>query len=113
MATVNPTKAVTDRGDLVLTWADVTEADAFGRFNFEEVVSEVSVHIHGTFGGATVAIKGSNHDDEGTTLSRIDGTVAEATSEAIFSLLDRSLYIQPTHSGGSSETVTVTALVKR
>lgn len=113
MAEIDAVKTITTNGDLTLTWADVTESDTFGRFDFAEVVKEISVHVHGTFGGATVVVKGSNYDAEGVTLSQLTGLAASVAAEALFSLLERPKFIQPVHSGGSSESVTVVMLVKR
>lgn len=96
---------------LVYTWTNVTESDTFQRLELDSLPQEISVHIKGTFGGATVVMKGSLEDEEGATLSQLGSLDASATSEDIFSLLDRPLYITPTHSGGTSESVTVSVAV--
>lgn len=95
----------------VYTWANVTESDTFQRLELDSLAQEISVHIKGTFGGATVVMKGSLSDEEGTTLSQLGSLDASATAEDIFSLLDRPVYITPTHSGGTSESVTVSVAV--
>lgn len=97
----------------VVTWVNVTEADTFQRYTMPGTVSEISVHIRGTFGGATVVIKGSNHAADGVALDEMDGTASSTTAEDIYSILDRPLYITPTHSGGTSESVTVNMAVRR
>jgi hypothetical protein len=45
-------------------------------------------------------------------MTQIGGTAAAATVADIFSILDRPLYIQPTHAGGSSTTLNVYMLVR-
>lgn len=97
----------------VYTWTNVTEADTFQRLSLDAPAEEITVHVTGTFGGATVSVKGSNTDSDGVTLLRMSGASATATTEDLFSLLDRPLYITPTHSGGSSESVTVRVVVRR
>lgn len=113
MAEVEYALQTTEKGDALVTWSNVTEADTFQRFEFAEAVSEISCHIVGTFGGATVTFKGSNYGADGIALSQMDGSAATALVEDIFSILDRPLYITPTHSGGSSESVSIYMLVRK
>jgi len=113
MAEIQHAIQTTSLGDLLVTWGGATESDTFQRFEFAESVSEISCHTVGTFGGATVTYKGSNYDADGVALSQMDGTEASATAEDIFSILDRPLYITPTHGGGSSESVTLYMLVRK
>lgn len=113
MAEIQYTITKTPEGDALITWPSVTEADTFQRFELNRAASEISVHIVGTFGSATLDIKGSNYDADGVTLLQMDGTTAIVASEDIFSILDRPLYLTPTHSGGSSESVTIYMLVRK
>lgn len=113
MAEVSYVISTTDKGDLLLTWSSVTEADTFQQYELSEVVSEISCHITGTFGGATVVIQGGNVSSEMLDLLQIDGSATSTTAADIFSLLDRPLYIQPSASGGSSQSVDVYMLVRR
>ncbi len=113
MAEIEYDIATTDNGDLLLTWASVTESDTFKQYELSEVVSEISCHITGTFGTATVTIQGGNVTSEMLDMVQIGGATASATSADIFSLLDRPLFIQPVASGGTSQSVTVYMLVRR
>jgi hypothetical protein len=112
MAEIAYSVTSTTGGDLLLTWASVTEADTFQQYILRKVVSEISTHISGTFGGSTVTIKGGNITSEMLELTQIGGTAATATAADIYSILDRPLYIQPTHAGGSSTTLNVYMLVR-
>jgi hypothetical protein len=112
MAEIAYSVDTTTGGDKLLTWAGVTEADTFQQYLLTEVVSEISTHISGTFGGSTVTIKGGNVISEMLGMTQIGGDTAVATTADIFSILDRPLYIQPTHAGGSSTTLNVYMLVR-
>ena len=101
-----------DRATLY-TWAAVTESDTFQQLALDAAFSEISVHITGTFGGATVTIQGGNVSTEMLNLLQIGGATASATAADIFSLVDRPLYIQPSHSGGTSESMNVYMLVRK
>ena len=113
MAEISYTLTNTSGGDALVTWANVTEADTFKQYEMAEVVSEISTHITGTFGGATVSIDGGNITGEMLGLLQIGGTAATATAADIFSLLDRPLYIQPSHTGGTSESVSIYMMVRK
>lgn len=103
----------TEKGDALVSWVDVTESDTFQTFDLDRAAAEISVHIKGTFGGATVSITGSNHaGNAGPTLQQIGGSNASATAEDIFSVLDRPLELTPTASGGTSQSVSVYMMVR-
>lgn len=103
----------TDKGDLLVTWPDVTEADTFAAYDLEEAVSEISIQIGGTFGSATVVIQGSNDATSYVDLMQMNGLAASALAADLFSILDRPMQIKPSTSGGSSQSSTVTMLVRR
>jgi len=112
MAEIAYSVSTTGKDDLLLTWASVTEADTFQQYLLDRAVSEISCHVSGTFGGATVTIKGGNVASEMLALTQLGGAAAATTVADIFSLLDRPIYIQPTHAGGSSESVTIYMMVR-
>ena len=113
MAEIAYEPTVTTGGDWLITWPTVTESDTFQRYELDRAVSEISVHTVGTFGSATVLMKGSNYAATGVTLTQMSGADASVTAEDIYSVLDRPRYITPTHSGGSSESVTIYMMVRR
>lgn len=113
MAEIPYSITTTAKGDALVTWANVTEADTFQTFDLDRAAAEISVHVKGTFGGATVTITGSNHaNNTGPTLQQIGGTNASCTAADIFSILDRPLEIKPTASGGTSQSVSIYMMVR-
>jgi acetyl-CoA carboxylase carboxyltransferase component len=103
--------ALNDRERLV-TWATATEADTFDTFTFTTLPQEISVHVKGTFGGATVVLAGANSGTPTATLAQTSTSAASCTAEDMFNIIDTPRYIAPTHSGGSSESVSVYMWVK-
>ena len=80
MAEVPYTVTTTANGDLLLTWATVTESDTFQQYELSEVVSEISCHVTGTFGGATVTMTGGNVSTDILDLVQIGGAAASCTA---------------------------------
>lgn len=72
-----------------------------------------SVQIEGTFGGATVAIQGSNDGVTFETLFDASNSAISKTSAALVQILTPSLWIQPLITGGNGTTslmITIIAL---
>lgn len=113
MAEVAYTLERTGSGDLLVKWDNVTESDTFQRYQLRGAASEISVHIKGTFGGATAVINGANDDSAGVDLQSMDATDISATAEMLKSILQRPLYIQPAASGGSSQSLDVYMMIRR
>lgn len=94
------------------TWTGVTEADTF-------VAAEVggqtdrSVQATGTFGSATLLVKGSNDGTTYLTLTDPQGNAISKTADALEQIEEGTRYIQPTHSGGTGETIKVIIFVVR
>ena len=94
------------------TWSNVTEADTF-------VAAEVggqtdrSVQATGTFGGATLLIQGSNDGTTYVTLTDPQGNAISKTANALEQIEEGTRYIQPSHSGGGSESIKVIIFVVR
>jgi len=112
MATIPYTVTAGDHS-FVVTWPGVTEADTCQQYSLGQVVSEVSFHSHGTWGSATVTVKGGNVTGGMLALSKINGAAATATANSLMSIAERPLYIQPVASGGTGQSLTFTMLVRR
>lgn len=69
-----------------------------------------SVHIFGTFGGATVTIEGSNESESPTDfvgLNEQDSTAISATSKALFQIEQNVIHIRPVVTGGTSSAIKI------
>lgn len=113
MAEISYSVINTANNDMLVSWQTVTESDTFQQFSLDEAVSEISVHVTGTFGGATLTVQGGNVSSEMLDLLQLSGGVASCTVADIFSILDRPLYVQPASSGGASQSIDVYMLVRR
>lgn len=113
MANISAVKSLTEQEDLLLTWSSITESDTALTVDLEQVVEEISIQLTGTFGGATVLIQGSNDGTNYETLKQLDGSSASFTAVALASILERPLYLKPSISGGSSQSITIVAMVKQ
>lgn len=101
-----------DRG-VLYTWASVTESDTFQIAEITGSISDMSVHVSGTFGGATVTINGGNDSSSVVALTQIGGTAATATAADVLSMLDLPIYIQPAAAGGTSQSIDVRVMVRK
>src|ERR1700755_496650 len=102
MATITPTVAAVGRGDMstiVVTWASITNADTCQAVSYPEYADR-SIHVSGTFSGATVQIQGSNNGAASfAVLSDPTETAISITTESIRTVLDNTAFIQPSVSG--------------
>lgn len=90
-----------------IQWVGVTEADTFAAVQCGSRYTDRTVQVAGTFGSATVNIQGSINGTSYVTLTGHDGA-ATFTTDDIKALIECTPYLQCTHSGGTSESVTVT-----
>lgn len=101
-------------GGKVITWASVPNADV-GITPGAGLCGNVdkSVAVTGTFGGATVAIQGSNDGSNWFTLSDPAGDAVTFTAAGIAAVMEATLHIRPSISGGDGTTsITVTMFAK-
>ncbi len=92
-------------------WTPVTEADTFVAFQASGYADK-SVQVTGTMGSATVLLKGSNDGTNYAGLTDPQGNAISFTTNTVIKQIEEAtLWIQPTHSGGSSESVTVTVFM--
>jgi len=76
--------------------------------------NDKSVHVYGTFGGATVTMKGGNVNDatKFVTLKDKAGTDLALTAAGVNSLRDNVGFLQPVISGGSGSAITIVLLME-
>lgn len=104
----------TNKGDLLVTWLAVTNADTFQQFPLEEAVSEMTFHVGGTFNSATCTVQGGNITGQMLNMRRLDGTTASVTAASLLAVLERPLFIKPTATGGGgSQSLDVYMLMRR
>ncbi len=111
MAAISPTiTRKTTENKITVTWTTVTENDTFVAYTVPQYMRDISMHVSGTFGSATVVVKGANNGGAGVGLTNTADTTISLTAEGMFSVLERPATIQPVASGGSSQSLTVTAV---
>ena len=116
MADIQPTVVpIGEKDDSVLriTWTPVTEADACVGIARPEY-SDRSIQVIGTFGGASVALHGSN--DGGDTYAALNdptGTAIAITSAKIKAVLENTEYIKPVATSGSGQELTIVVVCKK
>jgi predicted amidohydrolase len=104
---------------VVASWTPLTNADADGQAFEMPGWADKSVHVFGSFGGATIAIQGSNEvvPTNWSTLREASG--APATDQLSFTALDIkqvlevTRWIRPLLTGGAASSVTVLLLIRR
>ena len=117
MAVIAPVETKYDQGRSgiakLITWADVTEADSFGRY-IAPALSDGCFSVDGTFGGATITLHGSNAptDANFTALKDIfDTAISIATNAGKQQIAENPLQYKPVRTGGSSTVLTVRLLL--
>jgi hypothetical protein len=103
----------TDDGSLYLvTWGPFTQADTCAPVTLPQH-SDRSCQAVGTFGGASVAIQGSN---DGVNYAPLDSpnsvVIALTTATQIKAVLENSLWIQPVATGGAGQSISVLILFR-
>lgn len=102
-----------DQAALSVTWAGVTENDTFVAMALFPDYPIKSVHFSGTFGGATVVVKGSNTGTNFFGLTDPQGVAISVTSEGLKQIQENVAQYQPVATGGSSQSLTVTMVFSR
>jgi hypothetical protein len=116
MAAIKPTYRNVGRGDgscQLVVWTPVTENDTCVAAELPDLADK-SVHVYGTFGGATVAVQGSNND--GTSFAALNdpsSTVIAINSEKIKQVLENTQQIRPAATGGASQSLSIAMLIKQ
>lgn len=116
MAAVAP--AITDispSGDgsvILVVWTPVTSAgaDTCNAVSYPKH-SVKSIQVTGTFGGASVAVNGSNDGINFAALNTPANTAIAITAAKINAVLENTRHIQPASTGGTNSTVTISMML--
>lgn len=118
MATIKPTETdVSDKQDgsaFQYVWTPVTNADTCAAIR-RPAHADRSVHVSGTFNGASVAVNGSNETGGTNAVALNDpgGTAIAITAAGAKLILENMLYYQPAATGGGgSQSLTISMLVR-
>ena len=71
-----------------------------------------TVHLFGTWGGATIVIQGSNDGTNWQTLRDPGGTLLSFTADGLKGILENPRFIRPSSSGGTGTDVDVIVYAK-
>ena len=116
MAAIAPTKAWHGAHTVVYTWTAVTSADTFVAVGGPELsdYSDRNVQWGGTFDSATVLVQGSNDASNYISLTDPQGNALSKTAAAIEQIVENTLFIKPSASGGGgSQSLTVILVARR
>lgn len=117
MAVIKPTVTPVGRRDnsnFVYAWLAVTEADTCMAIEGADL-SDKSIHVSGTFGGASVALFGSNNSfaTTGKALRDPSSTVIAITAEDIKQVLETTQQIKPVATGGAGQSLNIYVQAKQ
>ena len=113
MATITPTMNMLERGTLIAwTWSGLHQDDTGGEVEWSRLADR-SVHVYGTWGGASVVMEGSNDGSNFVTLDDLTGTAISKSANALFGILQIAAYIRPRVVGGDGTTNLTAILLSR
>jgi hypothetical protein len=116
MATVTPAITIINiRGMSVprLAWSSIVTGDTIESYGITAQAGVAgAVQFSGTFGGATIALQGSNDGTTFYTLEDLQGTAISGTAAGYFEFTTAALYLRPSISGGSGNAVNVIAMLR-
>ena len=116
MAVIKPTIVQVGRRDescFLVTWTPVTQADTCAPIELPDLPDK-SVHVFGTFGGASVAVNGSNNSGASFAALRSPDSVTIAiTTETIKAILENTQQVVPAATGGTAQSLSISMLCKQ
>lgn len=117
MAAIKPTIVAVGRRDnsaLMISWLAVTENDTCNIADVPDLADK-SIHVSGTFGGATVTLLGSNNSfaTTGVGLRGPDSVAISFTSEGLKQVLENTGQIKPVAAGGTAQSLNIYVLAKQ
>jgi hypothetical protein len=115
MANITPTVTRSTDGGVnnvyLATWTALGNADV-GTQVAMSGASDRSVQIEGTFGGATVAVQGSNDGTNWQTLTDPQGNAISTTAAKLEQISELTRFIRVITTGGTGTNVNVNLLLK-
>jgi hypothetical protein len=102
----------TSRNVLKATWVGVGDADTCAPIALPDYPDR-SIQVSGTFGGATIAWKGSNNGVDYSALKDTDGTDIAITGTDLVQVNDLAGYSKPLTSGGTNSKVSITMIARK
>lgn len=113
MATINPTVTRLNDDAVSVQWPSITENDVCTPYEGFSEYSDRSVQVQGTFGVATITVKGTNDGANYQTLNDPFGSALSITTASLKQILEYVWKMKPETSGGTGSSVTVTIVAKR
>jgi hypothetical protein len=96
-----------------VAWADIATGDTIVAYEISDQAGLAgAVQFAGTFGGATVTLTGSNDGTNFVTLTDQTGANISVTAAGLVEFSTACRYIKPSISGGSSDAVDVTVVLR-
>jgi len=119
MATITGVQTRITEESMRVVWSGVTENDTCAAFEGASEYGDRSFQAYGTWGGATVVLKGSlavasaNQMDILTDPTGVSISLTSASTSKLKQITELTHAILPTHSGGSSQSLTYVLLCRR
>ncbi len=110
MAAIPATTTFPEKHAAKVVWSAVTEADTFAATAVGSRYPDRGITVQGTFGSATVLVKGSYDGTNYFTLHGQSGLLSFTAAGGDI-MIEAPPYLQLTHSGGTSESVTATVIM--
>lgn len=96
-----------------VAWADIATGDTMVAYEISDQAGLAgAVQFAGTFGGATVTLTGSNDGTNYVTLTDTVGSDISVTSAGLIEFSTSCRYIKPGITGGTSDAVDVTVVLR-
>jgi len=112
MATITPQSNPTNSPGTLIKWEGAATGDTINSFlanGYERVAA--TVQISGTFGGATAKLQASLDGTNWFDMTDMQGNAVSATSASMFEVTTKALYLRPSISGGTSDSIDVLVMV--
>jgi hypothetical protein len=113
MATIIPTTVEEQFRAAAYRWTDYSTADTSAPIKIQNMQGLAgSVQVTGTFGSATITLQASNDSTNFFTLKDSAGTAISFTEAGLAEFSTAARFLKPTSSGGTSDNVTVTVVLR-